>query len=113
MDKKNIKDIRYYLDDQTRLNTRKHNEAMDWLSVYYFEDRHNRRYIKYNKYFRKNSLYFISERSKNDKIFNYYKIVKPKYSGVDEIGLPAKNKNTVSIPDVPIKQKKSHVVYFD
>jgi len=46
-------DTTYYLDKKTKIKNRKHNEVIDWLNVYYFEDRHNRKYIKYNKYFRK------------------------------------------------------------
>ncbi len=107
-----MNDKTYYLDEKTKISNRKHNEGVDWLNVYYFEDRHNRQYIKYNKYFRKNSLYFISERSKNDRIFNYYKIVKPNLSDIDDIALPVRSNNIVKVYQQP-KKKHSLIVRFD
>ena len=102
----------FYLDNKTKITNRKHNEGTDWLNVYYFEDRHNRQYIKYNKYFRKNSLYFISERSKNDRIFNYYKIVKPHLEDIEDIALPVRTNNIVKVYQPP-KKKTSLIVRFD
>tara|TARA_R100000231_G_scaffold37543_2_gene32931 strand:- start:4494 stop:4847 length:354 start_codon:yes stop_codon:yes gene_type:complete len=105
--KNNNTDTKYYLDDKTKIYNRRHNEGQDWLNVYYFVDRHNRRFIKYNKYFRKNSLYFISERSKNDKLFNYYKIVKPNLKDIDDIALPVRKNNIVKVYNPISKIKKN------
>jgi hypothetical protein len=99
-------DTTYYLDKKTKISNRKHNESVDWLNVYYFEDRHNRKYIKYNKYFRKNSLYFISEKSKNDRIFNYYKIIKPNLCDREDIALPVRQNNIVKVYNNNQQKKK-------
>lgn len=110
----NNTDTTYYLDKKTKISNRKHNEVIDWLNVYYFEDRHNRKYIKYNKYFRKNSLYFISEKSKNDRIFNYYKIIKPNLSDIEDIALPVRRNNIVNVYNINKKKiKKSLTIKFN
>jgi len=88
---------------------RKHNEPTDWLNVYYFENRHRRKEVLNNAYFRKHSLYYLSQNSKNDKLFDFYKIIKPKYDYYDEVAIEKKLKKKVIKEYVPYNNTLSEI----
>lgn len=107
-----------------RIKHRKHTNQSDWLNVYYFTNRQNRKLIYKNDYFRKNSLYYETLRSENSITWDYYKILKPSYNKFHEVALEkqckldiVKSYKEISKYDKKLEEirnnKKLFIVNFD
>tara|TARA_Y100000004_G_C8787664_1_gene357811 strand:+ start:83 stop:493 length:411 start_codon:yes stop_codon:yes gene_type:complete len=66
--------------------TRKHKNKNEWLTIYYYVDRKRCKAIIDENVcsskvdLRRNCMYKISNLSKNDNLYNYYRILKPEIS---------------------------------
>ena len=66
--------------------TRKHKNKKEWLTIYYYVDKKRCKAIINDNIcsskieLRRNCMYKISNLSKNDDLFDYYKILKPNIS---------------------------------
>lgn len=109
-----------YVVRPDKVSYRRPKNKAEWLNVYYYTNKRARALIHSSNYFRKNSLYYLTQMSRRDKLFDYYKILKPVYNDHNEVAVYKRKKidlskaySVVKKWQPPVQKPKKFVVNFD
>ncbi len=109
-----------YVVRPDKISYRRPKRTNDWLNVYYYTNKRARALIHSSNYFRKNSLYYMTQLSRKDKMFDYYKILKPAYNRHKQVAVHKQKKIDLSKAYSVVKKwkpkietSKNFVVTFD